>query len=257
MNKRLYEYRRNVATNNVIAAYEEIVPLLAMGRVEDARTLLFEKYRIGPLSIFTKGRSVVVYWLEKMGDLQYSFIVEERAQRMSFFERQMIRSTHQSLGDLVKAFVLDADAPLIDATNRSLLHHAAFFQLTGVCEFLMAQRYDPNGEANGNETPAFEALTGFECLPLPYAEDSDPFRVKELFRALLNGGADPYFPSRSSKSAHARLKTLTKWWNCLRENDAAREKAAIPDFERKIELFKSCYLDPIEERRLRKLRGEL
>lgn len=257
MNNRFPSYRRSVSTNNVIAAYEGIVPLLSMGRVEEARTLLYEKYRIGPLSIFTKGRSVVVYWLEKMGDLQYSFIEEERAQRMSFFERQMIRSTYQSLGDLVKAFVLDADKPLIDATNRSLLHHAAYFQLTGVCEFLMARDYDPNGEANGSETPAFEALTGFEYLPLPYAEDFDPFRVKELFRALLNGGADPYFPSRSSKSAHARLRTLTKWWNCLRENDEARDEAAIPDFERKIELLKSCYADPIEERRLRKLRREL
>lgn len=250
MKRRFAGFHRKVTTNQALDSYADIAPLLSRGMVDDARTLLGEKYRIGPPTLFTKNRSVVACWLEKMGDLQYAFFKEERRE-----ERETIHTTYRSLGDLVKAFVIDQKVPLLDSTNRSLLHHAAYFQLTEICEFLLARKYDPNGEANGNETPSYEALTGFEYLPLYYDEKSDPFRVKELFRTLLDGGADPDFPPQSARSVNERIRTLTKWWNFLMENEEERKKADIPDLERKIGLLKTCYVDALEAHRRQRLRG--
>ena len=223
MKQQFAGFHRKVTTNQALDSYADIAPLLSRGMVDDARTLLGEKYRIGPPTLFTKNRSVVACWLEKMGDLQYAFFKEERRE-----ERETIRSTYRSLGDLVKAFVIDQKVPLIDSTNRSLLHH---------------------------EPPSYEALTGFEYLPLYYDEKSDPFRGKELFRTLLDGGADPDFPPQSARSVNERIRTLTKWWNFLMENEEERKKADIPDLERKIGLLKTCYVDALEAHRRQRLRG--
>ena len=252
MERQFAGFHRKVTTNQALDSYADIAPLLSRGMVEDARTLLGEKYRIGPPTLFTKNRSVVACWLEKMGDLQYAFFKEERRE-----ERETIRSTYRSLGELVKEFVIDQKVPLLDSTNRSLLHHAAYFQLTEICEFLLARKYDPNDTNGKGVTPSYEAICGFERLPLCYDEEDDPFRVKELFPTLLNGGADPYYPPGLARSVNERVRTLTKHMNSLMANEEERKKSEIPDLERKIGLLKVCYADPLEERRLRKLRGEL
>lgn len=256
MARQFFAYSLNVTTDCVVESYNKIAPLLSMGNVEEARKILFEKYRIGPQSVYSR-LPVVVYWLKKLEELQRSFVEEKRKREKSHFEIEMIRSTYDSLGTLVKAFLLEVNKPIFDATNRSLLHHAAYFQLTGICEFLLAQNYNPNGMNEKGVTPSYEALLGFESLPLSYEEDFDPFRVKELFPALLAGGANPYFPTGMARSVNERVKRLTKHMKFLMTNEAERKKAEIPDLERKIDLVKVCYADPIEKRRLRKLRGEL
>lgn len=256
MRRRNFLYRRRVGTKDVLNSYADIAPLLAMGRGEEVRALLRDKYRIGPTTLFSKDRPVAAYWLEKLGDLQYAYYVENCKEKGSFFEKQTIRSTYQSLSDLVKEFVMEVKEPAHDTTNRTLLHHAAYFQLTGICEYLLAQKYDPNEESNGNETPAYEALTGFEYLPLSYDEDYDPFRVKELFRTLLDAGADPYFPVQSAKSVNMRLRRLTKWIDFLATTGEAQADVSIPDLERKVDLLRICYVDVMEAHRLKNLRGD-
>ena len=256
MTRQFHEFSLNVSTDYVVDSYRDIVPLLSTGNVEKARNLLLEKYRIGPQTRYSK-RPVVVYWLKMMGELQRSFIEERRKGEKSGDEIETIRTTYDALGALVKEFVHEAKEPLADATNRTLLHHAAFFQLTEICEFLLARKYDPNDTNGKGVTPSYEAICGFERLPLCYDEEDDPFRVKELFPTLLNGGADPYYPPGLARSVNERVRTLTKHMNSLMANEEERKKSEIPELERKIGLLKVCYADPLEERRLRKLRGEL
>ncbi len=249
-------WSRRLHTCAVVDSYAEMEPLLTEGRIEEARELIINKYRVGPSSCFRRSRSVMSYWLDKMGNLQFRYYAERRQKTKSFFEAQKTYALYQSLGDLVKQYVLELGRVEYDLSNRTLLHDAAYFQLTGICEFLLAQGYDPNAQAKGYSTSASEALDGFRFLPLGFDAEFDPFRVKALFSTLLDAGADPDVPTGTGSSASARLNRMSKWFNVLKdEDDATKAKWNIPDLEGKIPLMRRYYVDVLNAYRQRKLRG--
>lgn len=247
-------YLRRHSTKTVVESYAETKPLLAEGRVEEARDLLAAKYFIGPASLFSRDRPVMSYWIGQLSAVQVEYYVAHTRKTMGFFELQKVFTLYQSLGELTRQFILEAGPTKTDRGRRSLLHDAAYCQLTGLCEFLLAQGYDPNLIASGDATAANDALDGFEKRPLSFDAEFDPFRVKELFPTLLAGGADPDFPIGTAASVSARLKRMPKWYEfLLTADEKTRNGWDIPDLEAKIPLLKSCYVDVLEAYRLRKL----
>ncbi|MGN0911485.1 MAG: hypothetical protein ACI4NV_08755 [Thermoguttaceae bacterium] len=247
-------YLRIRQTKTVMESYAEMKPLLAEGRVEEARDLLVAQYLIGPASRYSRDRPVVSFWIGQLCAVQVEYYVAHTRKTMGFFELQKVFTLYRSLEELTRQFILELGPTRTDRCRRTLLHDAAYCQLTGLCEFLLAQGYDPNKIAAGDATATIDALDGFEKSPLSFDAEFDPFRVKELFPTLLDGGADPDFPIGTAASVSARLKRLPKWYKfLLTADEKTRNGWDIPDLEAKIPLLKSCYVDVLEAYRQRKL----
>lgn len=247
-------YLRLQKINAVEEAYAAMRPLLEEGRVEEARDMIVDKYRVGPATRYTRNRPVMSAWIKHMHNVQVEYYVARKRKTIGFFESQKLFTLQQSLGELVRQCVLELGSVKPDDLNRTLLHEAAYCQVTGICEFLLAQGYDPNRRAAGNATALIDALDGFEDLPLSFDAEFDPFRVKELFPTLLDAGADPDFPVGTGLSVSVRLRRLPKWYNVLVASDEkTKTEWDIPDLEEKIPLLKSCYVDVLEAYRQRKL----
>lgn len=248
------QYLRIQKTKLVEESYAETRPLLAEGRVEEARDLIAAKYRVGPITRYSRDRPIMGFWIGQMSKVQVEYYVARSRNTLGFFESQKLLTLHQSLGTLVRQFILELGSLKPDRLGRTLLHDAAFCQVTTICDFLLAQGYDPNQQASGNATALIDAIDGFEERPLSFDDEFDPFRVKDLFPTLLDAGADPDFPEGTPSSARARLRRMSKWYKVLlNADDATKEGWDIPDLERKIPLIQSCYLDVLEARRLRKI----
>lgn len=189
-------------------ALQDVRPLVSAGNFDDAFELLREKYRIGPQTQYTRGRTLLFllgeYWQET---------VEFRpANKPNVFE-------------FIKRFIESgADVNVQDKYGMTPLQLAAYRLLPEFCQLLLDCGAKVDLANNNDKTALDEAIFGYNYAP--YARDSYNERRAEIFAVLLRAGADPY--RVYTKNVHIRFDgapiatpadaVITKSEGQLREN---------------------------------------
>ena len=78
-------YLRLQKLQAVEEAYAAMRPLLEEGRVEEARDMIVDKYRVGPATRYSRNRPVMSAWIKHMHNVQVEYYVARKRKTIGFF----------------------------------------------------------------------------------------------------------------------------------------------------------------------------